>query len=61
MGKYRGISMWNMGQTYRHLKKPLDDHNTIQNGPECRVPEDAYAEVAPDDVEGSLKFVITLI
>ena len=53
--------MWNMGQTYRHLKKPLDDHNTIQNGPECRVPEDAYAEVAPDDVEGSLKFVITLI
>lgn len=50
-----------MDQTNRHPKKLLDDHNTIRNGPECRAPEDEYAEVAPDDGDGNPQFVITLI
>jgi hypothetical protein len=37
-GEYGRIGTWNMGQTYRHPKKLLDDHNTIRNGPECRAP-----------------------
>jgi hypothetical protein len=55
------VGMSTLGVYHRARGQVHDDFRKVRNRPECRGPEDAYAEVAPDDKKGSPQFVITLV
>jgi hypothetical protein len=53
--------MSTLGVYHRARQQVHADFRKLRNEPECRAPEDAYGEVAPDDKKRNPQFVITLV